>query len=69
MSHLEEPIIVFHYLKLSFYRDREDKLLPLLWPGIKFHVRRCPFELLIHYMHLLNTGASTKASSSYSTYR
>ncbi len=40
-----------------------------MWPGIKSHVRRCSFELLIYYMQLLNTGASTKSSSSYSTYR
>ncbi len=57
---------------LPSFRDREDKLLATLWPGLKRHLRRSSADLVLHYLHLLNYGttkSSSKQSSSYSTYK
>ncbi len=69
MNPVEAETDIYNLLFICFLsRDREDKMLSVLWPGIKSHVRRCPYDLLINYIQLLNAGSTAK-SSSYSTYK
>ena len=59
---------LFQLFPFAVKRDREDSLLLRFWPDIKSHLTNdaCSYELLTHYLTLLNAGAAANSGSSSS---
>lgn len=56
---------LFQLFPFAVKRDREDQLLLRFWPDIKSHLTNdaCSYELLTHYLTLLNAGAAAAATA------